>query len=76
MPTPTEKIDVNVVISISANALQAIVANAKALVQPDEKGHYHLDTADTVGQMISQFLEAKDFEAYARDIANYTSKMS
>jgi hypothetical protein len=71
MNTPSDMIDVNVIVSLSPTALQAIVANAKALSTPDEKGHYHLDTADMVGQMISKFLEGHDFDAYVSDLANY-----
>ena len=73
MNTSSDLIDVNVIVSLPAEALQAIVANAKALTQPDAKGHYHLDTAAKVGEMISKFLSAKNFAAYAQDIANYES---
>jgi len=69
--TTTEMLDVKVIVSMPAAALQAIVANAKALTQPDEKGHYHIDTADKVGEMISKFLAVKDFETYVADIDNY-----
>ncbi len=71
MSTPADIIDVNVIVSMPAAALQAIVANAKALTQPDEVGHYHVDTADKVGEMISKFLVAMDFESYVADIDNY-----
>ena len=64
-------IDVNVIVAMSANALQAIVANAKALKPPDDKGHFHIDTADKVGEMITKFLIAKNFENFVADIDNY-----
>jgi len=71
MRTPTDIIDVKVIVGMPAAALEAIVANAKALTQPDEKGHYHVDTADKVGEMISKFLVTMDFESYAANIDNY-----
>ena len=37
----------------------------------DERGRYHVDTADKVSEMISAFLLEKDFEAYAKDPDNY-----
>ena len=71
MNSPSDLLDVNVVVSMPATALQAIVANTKALTKPDAKGHYHLDTAAKVGQMISKFLAAHDFDTYVQDISNY-----
>ena len=71
MNTSDEMLDVNVVVSVPAAALQAIVANAKALTQPNHKGHFHVDTADKVGEMISKFLAANDFASYVADIENY-----
>ena len=62
---------IHVNIDIAAGALQAIVANAKALAGRDEKGHYRVDTADLTGKLISRFLIEKDFEAYVGDIGNY-----
>jgi hypothetical protein len=68
-PEPTVMVHVN--IEIAAAALQAVVQNAKKLVGRDEKGHYRVDTADMVGEMIARFLAEKDFTAYASDIQNY-----
>ena len=62
---------VNVVIELTPAALQAIVANAKRLVGRNEKGHYKVDTADKVGEMISRFLAEKDFESFVNDPENY-----
>ncbi len=64
-------IDIRAIITITTAALQTIVANGKALVGPDAKGHYRVDTADLVNRMVSKFLLEKDFEAYVSDIANY-----
>jgi len=50
---------------------QAIVANAKQVLGPDEKGVYRIDTADQVSAMISRFLLENDFEGFVKDITNY-----
>lgn len=62
---------VNVVIELSPSALQAIVENAKRLAGRNEKGHYNVDTADKVGEMVSRFLAANDFEGFVNDPDNY-----
>jgi hypothetical protein len=66
---PTVRVHVN--IEIKAAALQAVVQNAKQLVGRDAKGHYRVDTADKVGEMITRFLAEKDFTAFAKDLTNY-----
>ncbi|MBL0699783.1 MAG: hypothetical protein JJV92_02735 [Desulfosarcina sp.] len=55
---------INANIEISVTALQTIVDNAKKAVGRDAKGHYRVDTADKVSEMISRFLMEKDFEGY------------
>lgn len=67
-------IAVNVVIDLTPNALQAIVENAKRITGRNEKGHYKVDTADKVGEMISRFLIEKDFESYAQNPGSYNDK--
>jgi hypothetical protein len=62
---------VHVNVEIAAAALQAVVHNAKQVSGRDEKGHYRVDTADKVAELITRFLAAKDFTAFARDIDNY-----
>ena len=64
-------IAVNVVVEMTADSLQAIVANAKKIAGCNERGHYKVDTADKVNEMISRFLLERDFETYAKDINNY-----
>ncbi len=66
-----DTLTIHVNLEISSGALQAIVANARALAGRDEKGHYRVDTADLTGRVISRFLAEKDFEAYAADAGNY-----
>ncbi|MEN8246859.1 MAG: hypothetical protein ABFS43_18375 [Thermodesulfobacteriota bacterium] len=65
---------VNVVIELTPAALQAIVENAKRLAGRNEKGHYTVDTADKVGEMISRFLAENNFDSFVNDPENYTSE--
>lgn len=58
-------------VELTPETLQAIVQNAKEITGPDEKGVFRVDTAQMVSDMITKFLLEKDFESYARDIANY-----
>jgi len=69
--TEKDLIEVNVVIKITTASLQAIVENAKKMVGRDAKGHYRVDTADKVSEMISVFLLENDFEAFVKDSDNY-----
>ena len=66
-----DKLSVHVNIQISANALQAIVANAKRTVPKSPDGTYRVDTADYVGTMVNRFLAKKDFESFVMDVGNY-----
>ena len=66
-----DRLVVNAKVEMTAAALQTIVANAKRLTEPDGKGHYRVDTADLVGEMISRFLSEKDFEAWVNSIEHY-----
>lgn len=71
MPKITgDVLTVNVNVQITAAALQAIVANAKASAARKPNGTYHIDTADEVSAMISRFLEEKHFDEYVRDLVN------
>jgi len=62
---------VNVVIELSPAALQAIVEHAKRLAGRNEKGHYKVDTADKVGEMVSRFLAENEFERFVNNPENY-----
>ncbi|MDM8544064.1 hypothetical protein QUF75_15645 [Desulfococcaceae bacterium HSG7] len=70
-----DMIDVNVVLKITTASLQAIVENAKKMVGRNAKGHYRVDTADKVGEMISVFLLENDFETFVKDSDNYHKKV-
>lgn len=71
MSANQNRLAVNVVVEMTPASLQAIVEHAKRLARRNEKGHYQIDTADKVGEMISKFLVEKDFEAYVEDPENY-----
>jgi hypothetical protein len=71
MPRSEDTIAVNVVVEMTTDSLKAIVENAKRLSGRNEKGHYTVDTADTVGEMISRFLLEKDFEGFVKSADNY-----
>ena len=60
-PAENNTLAVNVVIELTPAALQAIVENTKRLVGRNEKGHFKVDTADKVGEMVSRFLAENDF---------------
>lgn len=66
-----ESLFVNVVVELTPAALEAIVNHAKRMTGRNEKGHYQVDTADKVSQMISKFLREKDFEGFVMDVNNY-----
>lgn len=71
MPSsPQDKLRIHVNVDITAAALQSIVSYAKQLAHKNENGTLCIDTADQVSEMISRFLEEKDFEAYVKKIAN------
>lgn len=66
-----EMITVQVNLDITVAALQAVVANAKKATGKDERGIYRVDTADSLGKIISQFLYDHDFQSFAMDEENY-----
>ncbi len=71
MPRSEDTIAVNVVVEMTTASLKAIVENAKRLSGRNEKGHYTVDTADKVSEMISRFLLEKDFEHFVKTAENY-----
>lgn len=71
MSDDNQMVRVHVNIEIAATALQAVVANSKRKVGTDEKGHYRVDTADALADLISKFLDEKGFDRFAADIENY-----
>lgn len=71
MAKTEDMMTINATIDIPAAALQAVVENAKRMAGKDEKGVYRIDTHGKLCEMISAFLEEKDFLAYVQDIDNY-----
>ena len=67
--SPLVRVHVN--IELSAESLQAVVANSKKMAGTDEKGRYRVDTADALAALISTFLRDKDFDAFVKDVKNY-----
>lgn len=74
MSEAKQTLDVHVNVEITVESLRAMVENAKKIAGSDEKGFYHLDTAEVVGQMISRFLSKYDFESYVKNIEHYKSE--
>jgi len=71
MTEEKDLIEVHVNVEITTASLQSIVENAKKISGRNEKGHYQVDTAGKVSEMISRFLLENDFEAYVRNMNNY-----
>lgn len=67
--SPLVRVHVN--IELSAESLQAVVANSKKMAGTDEKGRYRVDTADALAALISTFLRDKNFDAFVKDVKNY-----
>ncbi len=73
MTESTDTITVRVNVDIATEALKTIVETAKQMVGPDDKGHYRVDTADKVGEIISRFLLEKNFEEYVRHPEHFSN---
>jgi hypothetical protein len=67
-----EKLFVHVNVHISAETLQAIVANAKLIADKDAEGICRVDPADQLSIMISRFLDEMDFDNYVLKLENYS----
>lgn len=71
MGKQSDTLRVNVTIDIAGETLQTIVQTAKEIVGRDEKGHYRIDTADLLEDLLSAFISDKGFDAYVADRGNY-----
>ncbi|MGD9017784.1 MAG: hypothetical protein PVH30_10395 [Desulfobacterales bacterium] len=67
----TNRLQIHINIDIEPASIQTIVETAKAIVGPDDKGHFNIDTADLVGQMVTRFLAEKAFGQYVADPGHY-----
>ncbi len=72
MNQANKTLTVRVNVEITPEALQTVVANAKEMAGKNEKGHYQVDTADKLGEIISRFMREKDFDGYVQDPSHYT----
>ncbi len=66
-----DTVRVNVTIDIEGEVLQTIVRTAKEIVGRNEKGHYRIDTADLLEDLITRFVAEKGFRDYVADSGNY-----
>jgi len=64
-------ITINTHIKISTAIIETVVKNAKQMAGADEKGRYRVDTAEKLNELISRFLETRNFAEYVNDIRNY-----
>jgi hypothetical protein len=71
MGNSTDTVRVSVTLAVSGETLQTIVRTAKEIVGRNEKGHYRIDTADLLEDLLSTFIDANGFDAYVADRANY-----
>lgn len=71
MGNTTDTVRVNVTVAIAGETLQTVVQTAKDIVGRNEKGHYRIDTADLLEDLLSAFISEKGFDAYVADKANY-----
>ena len=71
MSDAIDTIEIHTNVIMTTESLKAIVDNMKRISGKNEKGHYKVDTAEAVGQMISRYLLETDFEAFARDESHY-----
>ena len=62
---------INANIKIAGPTLQKIVQTGKNIKGPDDKGIFHLDTADLVSDLISRFLVEQGFDDYVADPRHY-----
>ena len=68
MSRPDDKLQIHINVEISATALQTIVAYAKQSAAKSESGAFRVDTADQVSEVISRFLEEKNFDDYVQKL--------
>ncbi|MBC2736797.1 MAG: hypothetical protein HF981_20720 [Desulfobacteraceae bacterium] len=71
MGNTSDTVRVNVTLDISGETLKTIVRNAKEIVGRNEKGHYRIDTADLLEDLLSSFIDENGFDAYVGNRENY-----
>lgn len=71
MGDQSKTVRVNVTIAIAGETLQTMVQRAKEIVGRNERGHYRIDTADLLEDLLSAFISERGFDAYVADKENY-----
>jgi len=71
MANRSDTVRVNVTLAVAGETLQTIVRTAKEIVGRNEKGHYRIDTADLLEDLLSNFINENRFDAYVADRENY-----
>lgn len=71
MSSGKDRLDVHVVVTVTGDALSAIVDHTRRLTRRDENGGKRPDAADMAGEMITRFLDKYDFEKFVREESNY-----
>ena len=71
MESQSNTVRVNVTIEIPGETLQTMVQTAKDIVGRNEKGHYRIDTADLLEDLVSNFIREKGFREYVADRGHY-----
>lgn len=67
----SETITIHSRIDLEPEVLENVKARCKEVVKKKNLKMYEVDPADMVGELISKFLEEKEFTKYSQDIANY-----
>lgn len=60
MSDAIDTIEVHTNVIMTTESLKEVVKNTKKIAGKNENGHYKVDTADAVGQMVSRYLERKE----------------
>ena len=71
MTQSQDTVMIHVNVEIATQTLQTVVENAKQATGRNEKGHYRVDTADKVSELISRFLAEKGFDEYVSETDKY-----
>ncbi|MGD9332995.1 MAG: hypothetical protein PVJ53_16905, partial [Desulfobacterales bacterium] len=58
-------------IDIAGETLQTMVQTAQEIVGRNAQGHYRIDTADLLEDLLTKFIEEKGLRAYVADRDNY-----
>lgn len=71
MTAADNKLTVHLNLEIDAHILETVVTTAKQLSGRDARGHYRVDTADLLADLVSRFLVEKGFDRFVADTGNY-----